>query len=43
MAKSKLIKAEKRVADAVVNGYKKVENTVVKGYQEIEIGCKWVY
>ena len=36
MAKSKLIKAEKRVADAVVNGYKKVEDTVVKGYQKIE-------
>lgn len=36
MAKSKLVKANQKIADAVVGGYKKVENTVVKGYTKIE-------
>ncbi len=36
MAKSKLVKANQKIADAVVGGYKKVENAVVKGYTKIE-------
>lgn len=36
MAKSKLVKAGQKIADAVVDGYKKVEDTVVKGYTKIE-------
>jgi len=36
MAKSKLVKANQKIADAVVGGYKKVEDAVVKGYTKIE-------
>jgi uncharacterized protein YutE (UPF0331/DUF86 family) len=36
MAKSKLIKANEKIADAVVNSYKKIEKTVVDGYTKIE-------
>ncbi len=36
MAKSKIVKANQRIADAVVSGYKKIENGVVGGYQKIE-------
>lgn len=38
MAKSKLIKANEKIADAVVGGYKKIENGVVDGYKKIEGG-----
>lgn len=38
MAKSKFVKANKKIADAVVGGYKKIENTVVGGYRKIEDG-----
>ena len=38
MAKSKLVKANERIADAVVGGYKKIENGVVGGYKKIEEG-----
>lgn len=36
MAKSKLIKANEKIADAVVGGYKKIENAAVKGYEKVE-------
>ena len=36
MAKSKIIKANQKIADAVVGGYKKIENAVVGGYTKIE-------
>ena len=36
MAKSKLVKANEKIADAVVSGYKKIENVVVKTYTKIE-------
>lgn len=36
MAKSKLVKANEKIAGAVVGGYKKVEETVVGGYKKME-------
>lgn len=36
MAKSKLVKANEKIAETVVGGYKKVETTVVDGYRKIE-------
>lgn len=36
MAKSKIVKANKKIAQTVVGGYKKVENAVVGGYTKIE-------
>ncbi len=36
MAKSKLVAANKKIADGVVGGYKKIEETVVGGYKKIE-------
>ena len=36
MAKSKIIKANKKIADVVGGGYKKIENGVVKSYTKIE-------
>lgn len=36
MAKSKLVKANEKIAETVVGGYKKVEETVVGGYKKIE-------
>ena len=36
MAKSKLVKANDKIAEGVVNGYKKIEEGVVKGYKKIE-------
>lgn len=36
MAKSKLVKANQKIADAVVGSYKKIEDTVVGGYKNIE-------
>lgn len=36
MAKSKIVKANEKIADAVVGGYKKIENAVVGGYTKIE-------
>ncbi len=38
MAKSKLIKANEKIAETVVDGYKKVEKGVVGGYKKIEQG-----
>ncbi|MBQ8391679.1 MAG: hypothetical protein IJX50_03935 [Clostridia bacterium] len=38
MAKSKLVKANQKIADGVTAGYKKIENTVVEGYKIIEKG-----
>lgn len=34
--KSKLVKANKKIEDAVVGGYQKVEDTIVVGYKKIE-------
>jgi len=36
MAKSRIVKANQKIADAVVKGYKKVEETVVSAYEKIE-------
>jgi len=33
---NKLMKAEKKIEDAVVSGYKSIENGVVSGYKKIE-------
>lgn len=38
MAKSKLVKANEKIAENVVEGYKKIENGVVEGYKKIEDG-----
>ena len=36
MAKSKLVNANKKIAEKVVGGYKKIEDGVVGGYKKIE-------
>lgn len=36
MAKSKIVKANEKIADGVVKGYKKIEDGVVGGYKKIE-------
>ncbi len=36
MAKSKIIKANQKIAEAVTDGYKKIEKSVVEGYKKIE-------
>ena len=36
MAKSKLIKANEKIAGKVVGAYKKIEDTLVGGYTKIE-------
>ena len=36
MAKSKIVKANKKIAEAVTGGYKKIEKGVVEGYTKIE-------
>ena len=36
MAKSKIVKANEKIAEKVVDGYKKVEETVVDGYKKVE-------
>ena len=38
MAKSKIVKANEKIAEAVTGGYKKIENGVVNGYKKIEQG-----
>lgn len=38
MAKSKLVKANQKIADSVASGYKKIERGVVGGYKKIENG-----
>ena len=38
MAKSKLIKANEKIAEGVVGGYRKIENGLVAGYKKIESG-----
>lgn len=38
MAKSKLVQANEKIAESVVDGYKKIENGVVNGYKKIETG-----
>lgn len=38
MAKSKIVKANKEIAEAVTGGYKKIEKGVVDGYKKIEQG-----
>lgn len=39
MAKSKLAKANEKIAEAVVDGYKKIEEGAVDGYKKIEEGA----
>lgn len=39
MAKSKLVKANEKIAEGVVSGYKKIEEGVVGGYKKIEKGA----
>lgn len=36
---SKLVEANKKIEEAVVNGYKKIEDGVVSGYKKIEDGA----
>lgn len=36
MAKSKLVKANEKIAERVVGGYKRIEEGVVGGYKKIE-------
>ena len=36
MAKSKIIKVGKKIADSIVDGYEKIEKGVVDGYTKIE-------
>ena len=38
MAKSKIVKANEKIAEAVTGGYKKIENGVVDAYKKIEKG-----
>ena len=38
MAKSKMVKANEKIAEAVTGGYKKIEKGVVDGYKKIEHG-----
>lgn len=38
MAKSKIVKANEKIAQGVTEGYKKIENGVVEGYKKIENG-----
>lgn len=38
MAKSKLVKANQKIAEEVVGGYKKIEDGVVGGYKRMEDG-----
>lgn len=38
MATSKLVKANEKIAEAVVGGYKKIEEGVVGAYQKVEDG-----
>lgn len=38
MAKSKLVEANEKIAEAVTGGYKKIETGVVEGYEKIEKG-----
>lgn len=38
MSKSKLVKANEKIAKSVVGGYKKIEDGVVGGYKKIEDG-----
>lgn len=38
MAKSKIVKANEKIAEAVTSGYKKIEEGVVDGYKKIEQG-----
>lgn len=39
MAKSKLVKANEKIAEAVMDGYKKIEEGAVGGYKKIEAGA----
>ena len=36
MAKSKIVKANKKITEAVIGGYKKIEQGVVSGYTKLE-------
>ena len=38
MAKSKIVKANEKIAEAVTDGYQKIEKGVVEGYKKIEQG-----
>jgi hypothetical protein len=38
MAKSKIVEANEKIAEAVTGGYKKIEKGVVDGYKKIEQG-----
>lgn len=38
MEKSKLVRANEKIAESVVSGYRKIENGVVDGYKKMEDG-----
>ena len=40
MAKSKLVKANEKIADAVVGGYKKIEDGAAGAYKKVEDEAK---
>lgn len=39
MAKFKLVEANEKIAEGVVNGYRKIEEGVVEGYKKMEEGA----
>ena len=43
MAKSKITKANEKIAEAVTGSYKKIEQGVVEGYKKIEHGIVGAY
>ena len=44
MAKSKLVKANEKIAEKVAGAYQKVEDTVVGAYQKVEVyGSRHIY
>ena len=43
MAKSKIVKANEKIAEVVAGGYKKIEKRVVDGYKKIEQGVVGSY
>jgi len=43
MAKSKLVRANAAIAEAVAGGYKAIEDAVVGGYKKVENGAVSAY
>lgn len=43
MAKSKLVKANEKIAEAVTDVYRKIEDSVVGAYKKVETGAVGTY